>query len=179
MPFTFESTEIAGLVIVTPRVFSDARGFFLETYKKTDFAAGGIPEEFVQENHSRSSAGTLRGLHAQREPAAQGKLVRVIEGEVFDVAVDARSGSPTFGRWVSVTLSADNRQSLYVPPGCLHGFCVVSDEAQVIYRTTSEYAPALEYGVQWDDPDLAIPWPVREPRLSDRDKTWPRFKNLV
>jgi dTDP-4-dehydrorhamnose 3,5-epimerase len=179
MPFKFESTDIAGLLIVTPKVFSDARGFFLETYKRTDFATGGIGEEFVQENHSRSAAGTLRGLHAQREPAAQGKLVRVIEGEIFDVAVDARNGSATFGRWVSVTLSADSHQSLYVPPGCLHGFCVVSDEAQVIYRTTREYAPALEYGVRWDDPDLAIPWPVREPRLSERDKAWPSFRSLL
>jgi dTDP-4-dehydrorhamnose 3,5-epimerase len=178
MPFRFEPTDIGGVVIAVPKVFTDERGLFLEAYRKSDFVRAGLPDEFVQENHSTSTLGTLRGLHAQREPCAQGKLVTVVDGEIFEVAVDARAGSPTFGRWVGATFSAGDRRSLYVPPGCLHGFCVTSAAARVIYRATSEYAPALEYGVRWDDPDLAIPWPVREPLLSDRDKRWPRFRDL-
>src|SRR5690349_1869082 len=179
MPFSFEPTSIAGVVIVEPAMFRDARGFFMETYKNSDFASAGIVAHFVQENHSRSVRGTLRGLHAQREPKAQGKLVRCVRGEVFDVAVDARRNSMTFGKWVSVTLSEDNPRCIYVPPGCLHGFCVTSAEAEVIYRTTEEYAPELEYGIRWDDPTLRIPWPVGEPRVSDRDASWPHWSEAA
>ncbi len=179
MPFTFEETGLPGVIVIQPKTFADERGFFLETYKKSDFAAAGIPADFVQENHSKSVRGTLRGLHAQRAPKAQGKLVRVVEGEIFDVAVDVRRDSPMFGRWVSVLLSADNQRSVYVPAGCLHGFCVMSPEAQVIYKTTDEYAPELEYGVQWDDSTLAIPWPVTTPRLSERDRRWPSLEELL
>jgi dTDP-4-dehydrorhamnose 3,5-epimerase len=178
MPFTFHPTALPGVTIVEPAVFGDDRGFFMETYKRSDFVAAGIDLPFVQENHSRSVRGTLRGLHAQRPPRAQGKLVRAIEGEVFDVAVDIRPDSPTFGRWVSVVLSQENRRSVFVPAGYAHGFCVISDEAQVIYKTTDEYAPETEYGVRWDDPTLAIPWPVKTPRLSSRDTQWPLLRDL-
>ncbi len=172
MPFTFSHTSLPGVTIVDPRVFTDHRGFFMETYRKSEFAAGGIDAEFVQDNHSRSVRGTLRGLHLQRAPKAQGKLVRVLEGEVFDVAADVRPDSPTYGVWVSVVLSAENRRSVFIPPGYAHGFCVTSPEAQILYKTTDEYAPELEWGVRWDDPVLAIPWPVSEPFLSERDRRW-------
>ena len=173
MPFTFSPTALPGVVIIEPKVFADERGFFMETYKRSDFAAAGLDVEFVQENHSRSVQGTLRGLHLQRPPRAQGKLVRVLEGEIWDVAADIRRGSPTFGQWQGVTLSADNRRSIYIPAGYAHGFCVVSPEAQVVYKTTDEYAPELEWGVRWDDPVLAIRWPVSAPTLSARDGSWP------
>src|SRR5262249_86901 len=133
MPFTFTQTDLPGVVLIEPRVFGDHRGFFLESYRQSDFRTAGVDATFLQENHSRSSRGTLRGLHYQRAPFGQGKLVRVILGEVFDVAVDVRQGSSTFGRWVGVSLSASNRRSLYIPPWCAHGFCVVSD-AEVIYK---------------------------------------------
>jgi len=176
MPFTFSHTSLPGVTIVEPRVFTDHRGFFMETYRKSEFAAGGIDADFVQDNHSRSVRGTLRGLHLQRAPKAQGKLVRVLEGEVFDVAADVRPDSPTYGVWVSVVLSAANRRSVFIPPGYAHGFCVTSPEAQILYKTTEEYAPELEWGVRWDDPVLAIPWPVSEPFLSERDRRWPLLK---
>jgi dTDP-4-dehydrorhamnose 3,5-epimerase len=178
MPSTFESTSLSGVVIVVPKVFGDARGFLMETYKRSEFEAAGLPISLVQENHSRSSAGTLRGLHYQREPKAQGKLVRVVQGEIFDVAVDIRKDSPTYGQWLGVTLSAENRKSLYIPPGFAHGFCVVSPDAEVIYKTTEEYAPDHECGIRWDDPALGIVWPVTAPTLSARDRLWPAFSQL-
>ena len=176
MPFIFEPTDIPDVLIVIPTVFADARGFFMETFKQSEFEAAGLGAPLVQENHSRSLQGTLRGLHYQREPRAQGKLVRVVFGEIFDVAVDIRRDSPTFGRWVGVSLSAQNRRSIYVPPGLAHGFCVVSEEAEVVYKTTEEYAPALEDGIAWDDPAFGITWPTRAPLLSTRDQHWPRFE---
>jgi dTDP-4-dehydrorhamnose 3,5-epimerase len=179
MPFTFEPTELPGVVIIKPKVFKDRRGFFLETYKRSDFAGAGLTIDLVQENHSKSVQGTLRGLHAQREPKAQGKLVRVIQGEVFDVAADVRRGSPTFGKWVGVPLTGRNRWSVFVPAGYVHGFCVVSKTAEVIYKTTDEYAPDLEYGVRWDDPTLAITWPIQNPILSERDKRWPALSEIA
>jgi dTDP-4-dehydrorhamnose 3,5-epimerase len=179
MPFTFQHTQLPGVVIVEPKVFADDRGFFIETYKRSDFVAGGIDVEFVQENHSKSVRGTLRGLHFQRAPKAQAKLVRAIEGEVFDVVVDIRKGSPTFGRWETVLLSAENRRSVYVPAGYAHGFCVTSAEAQVVYKTSAEYAPELEGGVRWDDPALAISWPITAPILSPRDGRWPNLGELA
>lgn len=177
MPFTFRPTELAGVVVIEPSVIVDARGFFLETYKRSEFAAAGLVEDFVQENHSKSIQGTLRGLHLQRAPKAQAKLVRALSGEVFDVAADIRRESPTFGRWVSVYLSAENRRSVFIPAGYAHGFCVVSAEAEVLYKTTNEYAPELEWGARWDDPLLAIPWPVSAPRLSPRDSRWPALED--
>jgi dTDP-4-dehydrorhamnose 3,5-epimerase len=176
MPFTFESTALADVVIIVPKLFGDTRGFLMETFKRSEFEAAGLPVTLVQENHSLSSAGTLRGLHYQRDPKAQGKLVRVIRGEIFDVAVDIRSGSPTYGQWVGVALSDSNRKSIYIPPGFAHGFCVVSPEAEVIYKTTEEYAPDHEHGIRWNDPALGITWPVTSPNLSERDKHWPPFK---
>jgi dTDP-4-dehydrorhamnose 3,5-epimerase len=173
MPFTFSQTSLPGLTIIEPSVFTDHRGFFMEAYKKSEFAAGGIDVDFVQDNHSRSVQGTLRGLHLQRPPRAQAKLVRVLEGEVFDVAADIRPDSPTYGKWVSVMLSSENRRSVFIPAGYAHGFCVVSAQAEVLYKTTDEYAPELEWGVRWDDPLLGIPWPVSEPCLSQRDERWP------
>jgi dTDP-4-dehydrorhamnose 3,5-epimerase len=167
------------MVVIEPKVFADDRGFFMETYKKSDFVPAGIDVDFVQENHSKSVAGTLRGLHLQRPPKAQGKLIRVVAGEIFDVAADIRRDSPNFGRWVSVTLSAENRRSVFIPAGYAHGFCVVSPQAEVVYKTTDEYAPELEWGVRWDDPELGIPWPVSEPLLSPRDSKWPALTGIA
>jgi dTDP-4-dehydrorhamnose 3,5-epimerase len=160
------------VLIIEPTVRIDRRGFFLEMYKKSEFIAAGLAVDFVQENLSRSVRGTVRGLHFQRPPKAQAKLTRVIAGEVFDVAADVRAGSPTYGKWVAVRLSGENRKSLFIPAGYAHGFCVCSADAEVLYQTSEEYAPELEGGVRWDDPVLAIPWPVREPVLSDRDRQW-------
>ena len=173
MPFTFRTTDLPGVLVIEPRVFGDHRGFFLESYKQSDFAAAGLDVQFTQENHSRSVRGTLRGLHYQQPPYGQGKLVRVIVGEVFDVAVDVRNGSPTFGKWIGVSLSTANRKSVYIPPWYAHGFCVVSDEAEVIYKTTAEYAPEYERGIRWDDPALGIRWPLAGVTLSERDRSWP------
>lgn len=176
MPFRFTRTEIPEIMIVEPRVFPDERGFFMETYKRSEFAAQGIEESFVQMNHSKSSKGILRGLHYQKRPKAQGKLVHALAGEIFDVAVDIRRGAPTFGKSVAVSLSAENKKMLYVPAGFAHGFCVVSEEAAIAYMTTEEYAPECEAGIRWDDPQLAIAWPIAAPRLSSRDQAWPGFQ---
>lgn len=172
MPFTVRSLEIPEVILIEPRLFGDARGYFMETYRASDFRGLGLPASFVQENHSRSERGSLRGLHFQRGAHAQGKLVRVIVGEVFDVAVDARRDSPTFGKWQSITLSGDRPQLLYVPPWCAHGFCVLSDVAEVVYKTTTEYAPEHEDGFLWNDPSLGIEWPIENPTLSERDRHW-------
>jgi len=161
-------TELAGMCVIEPRVFADERGFFMETYHQEKFAAGGIPELFVQDNHSRSVKGTLRGLHYQIQHP-QGKLVRVIRGEVYDVGVDLRRDSPTFGKWVGELLSEENKRQLYVPPGFAHGFCVVSDIAEVVYKCTDLYHPEHERCLLWNDPTLGIDWPVAEPILSPRD----------
>ena len=170
-------TEIPGVLIIEPEVFADGRGFFMETYHAARYREHGIEGPFVQDNHSRSVAGTLRGLHLQvRRP--QGKLVRVIEGEVYDVCVDVRRGSPTFGRWVGVTLTAENVRQCYVPPGFAHGFCVLTPVAQVEYKCTDFYDPGGELGVAWNDPALAISWPVRDPILSARDRDHPTLAEL-
>ena len=173
MPFLFEPLDIEGALLVTPRLFPDDRGFFMETYKYSDFAAAGLTDQFVQENHSYSTRNVVRGLHFQTRPEAQGKLVRVLAGEIFDVIVDLRSDQPGFGRWVGVTLSAENRQMLYAPPWCAHGFCVLSAEAHVAYQVTREYAPQNESGVVWNDPAIGIRWPVQDALLSAKDALWP------
>lgn len=167
-------TMLPGVLIVEPDVFEDARGFFFESYSYHKYAEHGITDTFVQDNHSLSMRGTLRGLHYQAAPG-QAKLVRVARGSVFDVAVDIRWGSPTFGKWVGVELSAENRRQLYIPVGFAHGFCVTSDVAEFLYKCSNYYAAPLERGIAWDDPDLAIAWPVAEPILSDRDRRHPRL----
>ena len=177
MPFAFKRLDIPGLVLIEPKVFEDGRGFFMETYKMPDFVTAGIKAEFVQENHSRSSKWVLRGLHYQNPPFAQAKLLRAIRGEIFDVAVDIRKGSPTWGKWVSVVLSEKNRNMLYVPAGLAHGFCVLSGIAEVLYKTTSVYSAESEAGIVWNDEDLSIEWPVEKPRLSEKDEKWPSLKN--
>jgi dTDP-4-dehydrorhamnose 3,5-epimerase len=174
----FSPADIPDVLIIEPRVFRDERGFFLETYHEKKFQDGGVDAQFVQDNHSRSVKDTLRGLHAQRR-RPQGKLVRAVVGEIFDVAVDIRPHSPTFGRWVGVTLSAENFRQLYVPPGFAHGFCVVSETAEVIYKCTALYDPSDELGVAWDDPDIGIQWPTRTPLLSPKDAAAPRLRDLV
>jgi dTDP-4-dehydrorhamnose 3,5-epimerase len=171
-------TDIPGVLIVEPAVHVDGRGFFLETYHADRYREHGIDRPFVQDNHSKSSRGTLRGLHMQlRHP--QGKLVRVIDGEIFDVAADVRPGSPTFGRWVGVMLSADNFRQLYVPPGFAHGFCVLSPIAQVEYKCTSAYDRSDEIGIAWNDPSLAVAWPVDRPTLSARDQQLPPLAQIL
>ncbi len=168
----FNLTDLEGVILVEPTVHGDSRGFFIETYHEQRYVAGGIAERFVQDNHSKSKRGTLRGLHAQlRRP--QGKLVRVVEGEIFDVAVDVRRGSPTFGRWVGEILSAENFRQLYVPPGFVHGFCVLSESAQVEYKVSDFFDPTDDHSVAWNDPDIAIDWPIDDPLLSDRDRAAP------
>ena len=158
MAFTFEKTKIPGVVVIQPQVFGDSRGYFMETYKKDDFAAAGIGKDFVQDNESSSTKGVLRGLHFQKNHT-QGKLVRVTRGEVFDVAVDVRPGSETFGQWVGVTLSAEKKNMFYIPEGFAHGFLVLSDTAEFVYKCTDVYDPESEGGVPWNDGAIAIDWP--------------------
>jgi dTDP-4-dehydrorhamnose 3,5-epimerase len=173
----FEPTAIPDVIRVEPRIFRDARGFFLESYHEARFSEGGVRARFVQDNHSRSARGTLRGLHMQ-VTFVQGKLVRCIAGEVFDVAVDVRRGSGTFGQWVGETLSAENFRQLWVPPGFLHGFCVTSETAEIEYKCTELYHPEDELGVSWNDPDLAIRWPISTPLLSAKDSGLPRLRDV-
>ncbi len=174
----FETTRIPGVIVVEPTVHRDRRGFFLEVYHAAKFREGGIPETFVQDNHSKSVGGTLRGLHGQLHHP-QGKLVRAIEGSIWDVAVDLRRRSPTFREWIGVELSAENLRQLYIPPGFAHGFCVTSETAQVEYKCTALYDPADEFGVIWNDPDLAIEWPIDEPIISEKDSRFPRLAEVI
>jgi dTDP-4-dehydrorhamnose 3,5-epimerase len=170
-------TGLPGVLLVEPQVHRDERGFFLEVFHAGKFAAQGLAVDFVQDNHSASRRGTLRGLHLQTgEP--QGKLVRAVEGAIFDVAVDVRVGSPTFGRWEGVALSAENLLSLWIPPGFAHGFCVTSERAQVEYKCTAFYAPDAEVAIRWDDPELAISWPLAAPLLSPRDAAAARLAEV-
>ena len=169
MPFRFTKLDIPDVILIEPRTFADSRGFFLETYKRSEFAANGIAVEFVQSNYSHSIRGTLRGLHYQKPPQAQAKLLMAPRGEIFDVAVDIRQGSPTYGQWVGETLSEENLHMLYVPAGFAHGFCVLSEEADLVYQTTAEFTPELETGICWNDPTIGIQWPIAEPLLSPRD----------
>jgi dTDP-4-dehydrorhamnose 3,5-epimerase len=165
-------STLPGVLVIEPDVREDGRGFFIETYQAERYREHGIAGTFVQDNHSRSIGGTLRGLHLQlRRP--QGKLIRVIEGEIFDVAVDVRRGSPAFGRWVGVSLSAANFKQCFIPPGFAHGFCVLSPIAQVEYKCTDFYDPASEIGIAWNDPAIGIAWPIAEPLLSPRDSRHP------
>jgi dTDP-4-dehydrorhamnose 3,5-epimerase len=162
-------TSLPGPLIIEPEVFGDARGYFLETWQQARYAEVGLPARFVQDNLSRSGRGVLRGLHFQN-PNPQGKLVYALQGEVFDVAVDIRLGSLTFGRWVSVILSEDNKRQLYVPPGFAHGFCVTSETALFAYKCTDFYNPTAEGSVLWNDPAIGIDWPIEVPELSSKDR---------
>jgi dTDP-4-dehydrorhamnose 3,5-epimerase len=173
MPFQFQHLSIPDVVLIRTRRYADNRGFFLETYKRSEFAAHGIAESFVQDNQSRSMHGVLRGLHYQNPPRAQGKLVRVLRGEVFDVAVDIRRGSPTFAQWIGVRLSGERFEMLYIPPGFAHGFCALSDVVDFAYKVTAEYAPHLDAGIVWNDPQIGIAWPAADPVLSSRDAGLP------
>jgi dTDP-4-dehydrorhamnose 3,5-epimerase len=170
MELTVTPTPLDGVVLIQPRVFPDARGFFLETWSARDFAAAGIDAVFVQDSHSRSTLGVLRGLHYQDMRAPQAKLVRCTIGSIFDVAVDIRHGSPTFGQWTSVELTAENKLQLFIPPGFAHGFQATSDVVEVQYKQTAYYTPAVEGTVAWNDPDVGVAWPLPDPILSDRDR---------
>ena len=169
MSMRFTKGSLSGLVFLEPEVFEDNRGFFLEIYHRAKYRDAGIDHGFVQDNHSRSARGVIRGLHYQTNPAAQGKLVRAIAGTIFDVAVDIRRGSATFGKWCGVELSAANRKMLYIPVGFAHGFAALTDGAEITYKTTNEYSAANDAGVMWDDPDIAIDWPVADPLISEKD----------
>lgn len=165
----FVPTELAGVIVIEPKVFEDERGFFMETFHRPRFAAAGMDVEFVQDNHSKSRQGVLRGLHYQLT-RPQGKLVRAVRGSVYDVAVDMRRSSPTFSRWFGCELSEANRRQVYVPPGFAHGFCVTSDVAEVIYKCTEVYVPQDECTLLWNDPALGIKWPVPNPTVSAKDE---------
>jgi dTDP-4-dehydrorhamnose 3,5-epimerase len=178
MPFRFRELDIAGVIVAEAVRFEDDRGFFAELYKESAFVSNGIPAGFVQDNFSRSSRHTLRGLHFQLCPEAQGKLVMPVSGVIFDVAVDIRKGSPTYRKWVGEELDAEKRQMIYVPEGFAHGFCVLSDSADVLYKVTAEYARDLESGIRWDDPSIAVRWPVAAPRLSERDAGLPTLEDV-
>ncbi|MFC1549118.1 dTDP-4-dehydrorhamnose 3,5-epimerase [Candidatus Omnitrophota bacterium] len=180
MPFHFKKLEIPDVLLIGPKVFEDERGFFVETYKYTDFAESGLNERFVQDNHSRSiQGGTLRGLHYQGDPKAQAKLIRVVKGSIFDVAVDIRPGSDTYGKWVSATLSADSKEMMYIPKGFAHGFCTLEDDTEIIYKCSEAYSPEHDRGIIWNDPTIGINWPTSDPVLSERDKNWPSIEKVV
>lgn len=173
-----ETTEISGLLVIQPDVFGDTRGFFMETWNRRRYVEAGLPEvDFVQDNISLSRRGTLRGLHFQN-PRAQGKLVSVLEGEVYDVAVDLRRSSPTFGRWHGIRLDAENKVQFYIPPGFAHGFAVLSETALFHYKCTDYYSPQDELAIRWDDPDIGIVWPLENPILSARDARAPLLKDV-
>ncbi len=169
-------TSIPGVLLIEPRVFKDDRGFFFESYHEKRAWDVGLKVKFMQDNHSFSKQGTLRGLHYQLANP-QGKLVRVATGEVFDVAVDIRQGSPTFGQWYGAYLSAENHRQLYIPPGFAHGFCVISETADFLYKCTDFYTPGDEYGIRWDDPEVGIDWPIADPVLSAKDAIAPLLKD--
>ena len=175
MPFEFKRLGIPDVILIIPKVFTDERGFFIETYNKDAFAAAGITGEFVQQNYTKSVKGVLRGLHYQKEPYAQAKLVRCIKGEIFDVAVNVRKGSYTFGKYVSVILSEENNNMLYIPRGFAHGFEVISDEAEVVYNLDNVYSKENESGIVWNDSNLKIKWPNKNPKVSDKDKLLPKL----
>lgn len=175
----FEKLKIEDVILIKPKVFEDSRGFFMESYKKSDFEAIGIDINFCQDNHSKSTKGVLRGLHYQTNPKAQAKLVRCPSGIIFDVAVDIRKNSPTFGKWVGEILSEENKHILYIPEGFAHGFKVVSDSAELLYKTSNEYSPNNDRGILWNDPDINVDWKLDfEPILSEKDKKQPLLKNV-
>lgn len=181
MPFQIRTTPIDGLLVIEPKVFADERGFFMESFKASDFAAFGITQNFVQDNHSKSRKGVIRGLHFQRAPYAQGKLVRVTRGRAWDVAVDLRKGSPTFGTWCAVELSADNHLLFWIPEGFAHGFLALEDDTELLYKCTAEYNPTSDGGIRWNDPDIGVAWPQIgvSPLLSSKDAVLPLLKDCT
>ena len=178
MGFTFERLSIPEVVLIAPSVFEDERGFFMESYKYSEFRKFGIEDPFIQINQSKSRKGVLRGLHFQRNPQAQAKLVRVISGEIFDVAVDIRRNSPTYGKWIWAILSNENKSILYVPKGFAHGFCVLSAEADVVYSCSAEYSPETESGIIWNDSEININWPVMDALVSKKDQKLRKLKDI-
>ena len=178
MPFTFKRLSIPDVILVEPSSFSDDRGFFFESFKESDFFSNGIDKNFVQDNFSHSVNGVIRGLHFQKAPKAQAKLVTVLKGKIFDVAVDIRKNSPTYGKWVSEILSDDTHNLLYVPEGFAHGFCVISDEADVLYKVSNEYSQEHERSIIWNDPKLNIQWPITKPIISNKDNKLSLLENL-
>ena len=177
MPFTVSLLSIPEVLLIEPAIFRDSRGFFLESYKQSDFATLGITEQFVQDNHSQSAKNVLRGLHYQIHPNIQGKLVRCLRGKIFDVCVDIRKGSPTFSKWVSAELTAENYRMMYVPPGFAHGFVALTDRAEIIYKCTREFSREYDRGILWNDPQIGIQWPIENPILSEKDKTNPKLRD--
>lgn len=177
MPFNFTKLSLPGTLLIKDDVFSDERGLFMETYRHSEFAREGITEYFIQDNYSRSKKNVLRGLHYQRKPNAQGKLVYCLTGRIFDVAVDIRKDSPTYARWFGIEMSEENRLALYLPSGFAHGFLVLSDTAEVMYKCTEEYSPGDERGIIWNDSDIKIGWPVEKPILSEKDKRLPALRD--
>lgn len=177
MPFTFTKTELDGVIIVEPRIFSDERGFFLESYKSSDFKDNGIDVDFLQDNHSRSTKGVLRGLHFQKAPKAQAKLVRCTQGRIFDVAVDIRPDSNNYKKWVGYELSGENKRMLYIPAGFAHGFVVLSETAEVLYKASKEYSAENDAGIRWDDPEIGVNWGYDNPLVSEKDKNLPYLKD--
>ena len=178
MHFRFRPLEIPGMTVILPFRRADERGFFSETYRRSAFVTGGIVPDFVQDNCARSTQGVLRGLHFQGPPQPQGKLVRVARGRVFDVGVDLRVGSPTYGKWAGVTLDDEAGAMLYLPPGIAHGYLVLSPEADLAYKVTAEFAPTLDAGIRWDDPDVGIEWPLENPILSPKDRALPCLRDI-
>ncbi len=173
MPFSFKPLSISEVVLVEPTVFPDGRGFFLESFKASDFEKANLPTHFVQDNFSCSKKDVIRGLHYQKKPKVQGKLVSVLKGAVWDVAVDLRRQSPTFLKWVASELNDRNHAMLYIPPGFAHGFAALTEDVHLLYKCTSEYEPQADAGIRWDDPDISIPWPVAHPILSEKDRRLP------
>lgn len=177
MPFKFKKLKIPEVILVEAQTFTDERGLFMEIFKESVFTVNYINAKFVQDNYSHSVKNVLRGLHYQKNPKAQAKLVMAIRGEIFDVAVDLRKGSPTFGKWIAEILSDKNHKMLYVPEGFAHGFCVTSDEADVLYKVSSEYSPENEKGIIWNDPEIDITWPTDKPLMIQKDLELPTLKN--
>ena len=178
MPFTFKRLSIPDVILVEPKLFSDNRGFFFESFKESDFFSNGIDKKFVQDNFSHSVNGVIRGLHFQKAPKAQAKLITALKGKIFDVAVDIRKNSPTYGKWVSEILSDNTHNLLYVPEGFAHGFCVISDEADVLYKVSNEYSQEHERSIIWNDPKLDIQWPIKKPIISNKDNKLSLLENL-
>ena len=176
MSFIFNPLRIPDVISITPHLFNDERGYFFENFNHSTFKQDQIDLNFIQENFSKSKKNVIRGLHFQKNPKAQAKLVTAVSGEIFDVAVDLRKNSPTFGKWVSEILSEVNHKSLYVPEGFAHGFCVLSEGATVVYKINQEYSPDHEQGIIWNDPDIGISWPISESIISEKDQNLPLFK---